>query len=124
MAISVSFEYSPCNYIQHKVNWKTVFLIQLECLCNYVLLIHGANIKKAICSNTVLILWQKYSAKKKIYVNNVIWGKFSFGLTYKVCNLPKGKDASLNFLMYKYAFQLKCYQVNNPNRCPLEIQML
>lgn len=48
----------------------------------------------------------------------------AFGLTYKVCNLPKGEDASLNFLMYKYVFQLTCYQVVNPNRCPLEIQML
>lgn len=48
MAISVGFEYSSCNYTQHKVNWKTVFLIQLECLCNYPVLLHVINIKEAI----------------------------------------------------------------------------
>lgn len=51
-------------------------------------------------------------------------GKSVFSLTYEVCILSKGKDTSLNFLMYKFIFQLNNYQAVNPNWCPLEIQML
>lgn len=71
---------------------------------------------------------EKHCAQK-IFVNNVTCGvpggwESAFGSTHKVYNLPKGKDAPLDFSDVQCVFQLRHYQIVNPNRCLLEIQML